>query len=751
LGLIVWQQDDLNYPSGFAAGRVVAAHPELGRTNLVEAAKIDLTGPKNGFSLDIQSLLKDREFLVAVSAFSENGEPVDLTDRVVQGKLTWDVPAGKWRLFVTKSVPSEPLWTAGPGPMPMVDFMNPKAVDAFIQTIYQATYDQLGSEFGRTFKGFFSDEAPVMFTQYTPDFLERFEKAKGYSLRPYLPCLLNDLSKIDRKVRVDYRDFIREQNTTVFYGRSRKWCNEHGIQLIGHVIEDHQQDMRRLECLDFPGMDEVSDQWYQPSQDVYWRIARMVSSVAHYGGSRNDIALIEHFAATGWQTGLTEMKRMMDWSTVMGLNQIVPCGLATQDPPDWEVTPEFWLHGKNPQWPYFPAYQAAANRMTMLMRGGRHVAPAIMLDDTESRWPSQPLTSKIDHSNDDLWKSCRAVNLAHVDFDLIPYYVFSDAARTCFDKATIRIGKEDYKAVILTGVDSIPAAVAERLREFYDAGGIVVALNHVPTNSVNGQEDDRVRAAVDAIWGKTASGRGKSAVVKDDDLTICLTSLNVPDVVVDPALKSLLYYHRRLHGKDLYFFVNTAQEPIDTTVELHGVGPAASRWDPSNGEISDLPCISPQAGVTTFPLTLGEYESVFVVVEQSKNPATAAPSPKLVRQIEVKNPWTVKNEVDENHRLFSTVAKLPDDWPVHSPASLELHGATEILSVTLNGKPVGMRFCAPYRFDISELLVPGDNRLEVLRVGRIVLPMGNEWMYKILKTPHDADDKTPCDRATISY
>ena len=92
----------------------------------------------------------------------------------------------------------------------------------------------------------------------------------------------------------------------------------------------------------------------------------MASSVAHYAGSRNEVALIEHFAATGWRTGLSEMKRMMDWSTVMGLNQIVPCGLDTQSPPSWEVTPDFWLHGGNPQWPYFPAYQAAANRMTML-------------------------------------------------------------------------------------------------------------------------------------------------------------------------------------------------------------------------------------------------------------------------------------------------------------------------------------------------------------------------------------------------
>ena len=46
LGLAVWQQDDHNYPSGFAMGKVVAAHPEFGRTRLVEAAQQSLTGPQ---------------------------------------------------------------------------------------------------------------------------------------------------------------------------------------------------------------------------------------------------------------------------------------------------------------------------------------------------------------------------------------------------------------------------------------------------------------------------------------------------------------------------------------------------------------------------------------------------------------------------------------------------------------------------------------------------------------------------------
>ena len=53
--------------------------------------------------------MQGRDFLVAVSAYPESGEPLDLTDRVVKGKLAWDVPAGKWRLFVVKAVWCGPM------------------------------------------------------------------------------------------------------------------------------------------------------------------------------------------------------------------------------------------------------------------------------------------------------------------------------------------------------------------------------------------------------------------------------------------------------------------------------------------------------------------------------------------------------------------------------------------------------------------------------------------------------------------
>ena len=792
LGLVVWQEDDCHYPSGCAAGKVVAAHPEFARTMLVEAACKVLKGPQSDFGFDTESLIGDGETLVAVTAYPAGGEPLDLTERVAKGRLTWNVPAGRWSLFVVKSVRSKdgaytdvliyrnPV-TGVPDPQfPFIDFLNPRAVDAFIHTIFQATYDQFPGEFGRTFKGFFTDEAPVELRQFTPDFLERFEKAKGYSIRKYLPSVWRDLGKFDRKVRFDYRDFIREQNAKIFFGRSRQWCREHGVQLIGHVIEDHQQDMRRLEFLDIPGFDQIMGHWYVPSPDVYWREAKMASSVAHYAGSRNDLALVEHFAATGWRTGLTEAKRMVDWTTVMGINQIVSASLDTQSPPVWEIAPEIWLKGKNPQWPCFREYQTAVNRMTMLMRGGRHVAPAIVLDTTESEWVRSGADLGWSHpAGDNLWRACQAMSQGHVDFDLVPPYVLSDATRTLLDGGRIRIGKEDYRAVILPDVEFISAATIERLRDIHDAGGVVVALNRLPTASCNGQEDERVRAAVRAIWGADANKQRRSAVTKYEEVGGFLRSLDIPDVRIPPQLTKLLYCHRQLHEKELYFFNNTGPEPIAASVELRGARGVPELWNPVTGRIVQAATYCVQENMVRLKLSLGEYESLFVVVDPDSAPlahleesdfdrarraadgrivleTTSGGSKRIVSvspngsrhesvvevvappvDMVLQNPWKVRNDVDDDHRLFTTEVRLPPDWRAGSPTRLDLQGASQIIHVQVNGKHVGHRFCPPYLFEVGQHLHPGANHVQIRRVGR--------YSYQEDKTA-----TTPCQQAVLT-
>lgn len=84
----------------------------------------------------------------------DSGTFMDLTGKIVEGILYWDVPQGDWRVFIficTRNGGEE--WTK--------DYLNPldsEPVRAFIDCVYEEHYRHYHEEFGKTVAGFFTDE-----------------------------------------------------------------------------------------------------------------------------------------------------------------------------------------------------------------------------------------------------------------------------------------------------------------------------------------------------------------------------------------------------------------------------------------------------------------------------------------------------------------------------------------------------------------------------------------------------------------
>ena len=790
LGLTVWEQDDKDYPCGYAAGKVVASDKEFARweITLPHSESHKSPGP---ISLAVDALLPAKQRLVGVVAAGPENRWVDLTDHVANGQLRWDAPEGEWEIFIHAA------WQPGidtPKAYPDLvrgevrGYINPlseAATDLYVQLVLDGTCRAIGyDEVGRTWKGFYIDE-PGFYSSgqmvgelgggfpYTPDLLDRFQKRYGYSLRSFLPLLWVARGPETSHVRHDYMDFVSSEYARLFIGSQTRYSQAHGIQINGHVREDLPfqlgggtgSNFRTLEAYSMGGFDHIFDQWYTPEDDVYWRQAKMASSISHYQETPQDEAMVEHFAATGWRTGLTEMKAMMDWTTCRGLSRIVPCGLDTQNPPVWEDAPEFWLHGKNPLAPYFRLYQIAANRETMMIRGGRHVAKGIVLDTAESAWVGEA---------EELWKSDKALSQAHFDYDNVSYGVFADPRRCRIEGRRIHLGREDYEFVFLPNVDAIPVEVLRRLLEFYEAGGTVVILGpglrfdtdatsekvqlvtKLPIRSADGRHDDEVKDLVGRLWGERASGRGHTHLVQYKDVTNFLYSLKAHDVWIDPNLPLLQYYHRRLAGRDVYFF-NNEGEAVRSTVHLRGAKGVPELWDPVSGSIVQAPCYDQDEDRISVRIELARYESVFVVVNPSAQPQShlrTCDADEVSRdkggEISVKKyaPGTVQySAVGNDHTPDIPLAtpseplesmalqdgwssrpaesggvlyKCQFEWPQNSlrSAGLGIEGMTQVIEARLNGKDLGLRFAYPFRFDLAGALRAGSNELELRHVER---------------------------------
>ena len=470
---------------------------------------------------------------------------------------------------------------------------------------------------------------------------------------------------------------------------------------------------------------------------------------------------MEHFAATGWRTGLTEMKAMMDWTTCRGLNRIVPCGLDTQDPPVWEDVPEFWLRGKNPLSPYFRDYQVAANRETMLIRGGRHVVRALVLDPASSAWAG-PV--------EDLWKICKSLSQAHFDYDIVSYGVFTDRARCRIEDERILLGQEDYEFVIFPGVVAAPLPVLERLVEFRDAGGTVIWLGGVarldatipqvvaklPVVSTDGRHDAEVQKLAKTLWGENVGAKGRAYQLTYRELPSFLYSRDVHDVWIDPNLTMLQYYHRQLSGRDLYF-INNEGSQVHTEVKLRGVAGVPELWDPVTGSIRQASCYSKKGDWLSVRLELDRYESVFIVIdpEGRPQPHLIGTNADEVRRMDdgsielrkyapglVEYSLVRSGKIEEGRIATAeeqlTALRLNEGWsrlskdgntavytsgfeftpPSGGSGEIHIRNMSQVVRVRLNDVDLGTRFSAPFRFGLSVGLRPGQNKLELEHVER---------------------------------
>ncbi|MFB3905051.1 MAG: glycosyl hydrolase [Acidobacteriota bacterium] len=786
LGLAVWQLDDKDYPSGWAGGAIVREDRRLARWEVTLPQTLRYQGPAD-VSIDVGAGLPSKQQLVSVAAFGPDEQVKDLTDLVSDNRLKWSVPEGNWEIFVIGT------WQPGiddPRTPPdlkygevrgYIDPLSEQATDLYVETIMGAAFKHLGPEFGKTWKGFFIDEPGFLSSgarlgvsgagyPFTPDLLARFQQRFGYSLRPLLPSLWINRGKITSQARHDYMELITSEYGRLFVGKLRRFAEEHGTQLIGHLIEGPPMateygvgrstgsTLRTLESFSMGGFDSIFDQWFVPDEDVYWRQPKLASSVSHYMQTPLDEALVEHFAATGWRTGLTEMKAMTDWTTCRGVNRIVPGGLDTQEPPVWENVPEIWLKGKNPLAPYFHSYQLAANRATMLIRGGRHVARALLLDPASSAWVG-PV--------EDLWKACKSLSQAHFDYDIVSYGVFTNPSRCRIDGKRLLLGQEDCEFVIFPGAEAVPLAVLERLQEFCDKGGTVIWLGGVirldlnpnrvgprfPGISSDRRHDGEVRELAQALW---LGRKSRAFRVTYRELANLLYSLDAHDVWIDPNLTMLQYYHRRLSGRDLYF-INNEGYRVNTEVKLRGARGVPELWDPVTGQIRQAPCYKQDGEWLSVRLELERFESVFIVINpggqlQAHLERVSADEVRRLEGgvIEMRRyaPGFIEYSVSEGDRTEATrvataaaklsALRLQEGWSripldgnaarystsfdwVPAPgksAELRVDGMTQVVRVRLNGEDLGMKFSYPFRFDLSGRLRSGRNTLEIEHVER---------------------------------
>ncbi|MDR1380975.1 MAG: glycoside hydrolase family 2, partial [Tannerella sp.] len=158
----------------------------------------------------------------------------DLTERVRNGVLTWDVPDGEWIVtrtaMRTTGVQNAPAAPEGRGLE--TDKMSKKHIEAHFDAFIGEILRRIPENDRRTFRIVVEDSYETGGLNWTDDMTEKFREAYGYSPVPYLPVLKGvvvgsrDLS--DRFLW-DLRRLVADRVAYDYVGGLRETSNRHGL------------------------------------------------------------------------------------------------------------------------------------------------------------------------------------------------------------------------------------------------------------------------------------------------------------------------------------------------------------------------------------------------------------------------------------------------------------------------------------------------------------------------------------------
>ena len=168
------------------------------------------------------------------------------------------------------------------------------------------------------------------------------------------------------------------------------------------------------------------------------------------------------------------------------------------------------------------------------------------------------------------------------------------------DGGALHIGDECYRAVVLPPLCALGQETARKLAAFARAGGTLISTGALPELTESAAGSELLRREFLPLF---AQG-GPAAQVEQQDVAPLLRAQLGADLQLDAPNADILYTHRQLDGRDVYFVINNSPAAQVICPRLRVPGPY-TLYRPLTGEITP-------AG-QSLRLNLEGYEGVFVV------------------------------------------------------------------------------------------------------------------------------------------
>ena len=225
-----------------------------------------------------------------------------------------------------------------------------------------------------------------------------------------------------------------------------------------------------------------------------------------------------------------------------------------------------------------------------------------------------------------------------------------------------------------------------------------------------------------------------------------------PDFEADAPIR---YTHRTDENTDIYFVANRTDKAVSSACVFRVTGKQPELWHPVTGESRSLSRFTVKDGRTIVALDFAPQESYFIVFRHAAKTGGdgAANFAELQPRQQIAGPWQVTfgekwsapetvtfptledwtKRSEPGIKFYSGMAtyrktfEFPNESRVTNSAArtfLDLGQVNHLARVRLNGRDLGVVWCAPWRVEVTNALKPGPNELEIT--------VANLWINRLI-------------------
>lgn len=789
LGMSFFIQDAAPFPTGAANGWFKTEPYRKYRKIYLAEGHMDVGGPRPDCCFLAEDFLNDKiyeyipnpcleredelKYVVAVQK-DQNGNiipstAIDLTGNVSDGRLRWDVPEGRYRIFFI-------FTTRNGGTADYMNLLDKNSVEALLKSVYEEHFREIGDEAGKTWLGFFYDEPEIgnikkhdfyakLGTRYMSlpwcDELEPVLKLIfGNELVLRLPLLwYGDEDGVAGKVRYEYMNAVTRMIQENYSHQMYTWCQAHGLLYIGHVLED-ENSHGRLGCgcghffrvqkyQHMAGVDVISEQlipgadsnnesngchWAADGEFYHYGLAKLASSNAQLNPVMDGQSFCEVLALYGMIAGPKYRKYIFDHMVTAGINHFIVMQGSHESNP-------FFPFGSAIYAPYFTLLYKYVNRLCHLMSCGRRCIRTALLYHAEAEWSGEAMLFQ---------KPARILAKNQIDYDVVPGdWLLEGRVSDAEGIKELNIHRAQYRVLIVPESYRLPRNIMYKLQELCHQGFPIIFINSFPEEYSDFQYAEPSGNKV--CGSKKLTGLHPGETVPLDDLAQWIKKhRELQDIYVLPDCPQLRYCLVRDKDGECLFVHNQAEfQALEITLVLPETWEEKSRVFSLNLIQGDIVPFSEniqrnEENRLECLLRLAQWEALvlFYCFDENLQVSLAnngSTDKKLTKTLEISGPWQITFiPYVENGRKYEPLhlAVLEDISSIFGYEDfsgemtyttcfecvdagktsfceniLILEQVYESVSVWLNGTMLGSTFAAPYIFQVPRGTVKERNVL----------------------------------------